>query len=509
MDIYCKGIAKRCHRLLQLSFFADRAEFEEGFPSRPYLREFRAEAAGIEEILDAGGARKSRRWYPFREAVAAIKTFTGTHYNLLHIYNVAPDYSLLEIEGDFQSSMENALDQLKGTIANSSRSLLEQAKRCGVLNGEESVLDDPLYESEPLFKFEPDRTALPMEHPGKEVVYLATKFLNLAEAESIRDVLTLRHSERYEKYIPCKVSEEVLRSAESQFHNLQSLYDTNVFGSDLESVDKKLVVLRGHVSVIYHLLEIATSLAHYYERHMEATGSLTADEFHFPIERSVLLHLLFEFVLNYSARYLYAAVQFCREMIQDYSEEGEVVVPIPVYRGFHVRPSTLIAKIVGHYGSSIEMLFDGQHYNAGSSLDLFRANEAINAYKRRQITRGINTVSHKYSDSFGYSGEISEKLKSLFLELMDKNEIILYDTQLSFEELPFDDDETLAERASRYIKHYMSLSKLDVRSDLNVVFRGDIRVLKDLRILAENGYGEDREGNNIPLPKELNYLQRT
>ena len=39
-------------------------------------------------------------------------------------------------------------------------------------------------------------------------------------------------------------------------------------------------------------------------------------------------------------------------------------------------------------------------------------------------------------------------------------------------------------------------------------FVGDKRVLADIRLLAECGYGEDKFGNNIALPEKLAYLRR-
>ena len=41
-----------------------------------------------------------------------------------------------------------------------------------------------------------------------------------------------------------------------------------------------------------------------------------------------------------------------------------------------------------------------------------------------------------------------------------------------------------------------------------VVFKGDVRALKDIRILANVNYGEDSMGKGIPLPKELFYLKQ-
>jgi len=41
-----------------------------------------------------------------------------------------------------------------------------------------------------------------------------------------------------------------------------------------------------------------------------------------------------------------------------------------------------------------------------------------------------------------------------------------------------------------------------------VAFKGDVRALKDIQILASVNYGEDSMGKGIPLPKELSYLKQ-
>ena len=48
--------------------------------------------------------------------------------------------------------------------------------------------------------------------------------------------------------------------------------------------------------------------------------------------------------------------------------------------------------------------------------------------------------------------------------------------------------------------------KINILFSIKVSFHGDIRVLEDIQILAENGYGENETGANIPLPRELSYL---
>ena len=104
--------------------------------------------------------------------------------------------------------------------------------------------------------------------------------------------------------------------------------------------------------------------------------------------------------------------------------------------------------------------------------------------------------------------ELKERLQILFMRLMNGNEIILYDSKLSFDDIEPIENESISDLACRYIKHYMSTGKIDIRSELMVGFRGDSRALIDLKVLAENGYGEDKFGNNIVLPSELSYLRR-
>lgn len=49
--------------------------------------------------------------------------------------------------------------------------------------------------------------------------------------------------------------------------------------------------------------------------------------------------------------------------------------------------------------------------------------------------------------------------------------------------------------------------KIQKENITEVVFEGDVRALKDIKILAGFNYGEDTMGKGVPLPKELNYLK--
>ena len=49
--------------------------------------------------------------------------------------------------------------------------------------------------------------------------------------------------------------------------------------------------------------------------------------------------------------------------------------------------------------------------------------------------------------------------------------------------------------------------KIQKEGITEVTFEGDVRALKDIKILSNVNYGEDTMGKGVPLPKELNYLK--
>jgi hypothetical protein len=260
--------------------------------------------------------------------------------------------------------------------------------------------------------------------------------------------------------------------------------------------------------MIFHLVETATQLAHYYIRHMSNLRRSAVTGFRCPMDEKGLLQLLFDYPIRYARLYLEAAVGFCREMIRSYSVQASVDVPIPNYRGFHVRPSTMIAKIVAHYGSRVTMTLDGQEYDASSALDLFRANEQINAAKRRHIASLLGDQRELAKPVPSDPYDQLREFQLLLVDLVNEDRIVVYDSRIDPESIGEAAEPTMAGFAARVIKYLVSVAKVDIRSDISVQFTGDSRALADLETLAKNGYGEDDMGNNIVLPEELAYLRR-
>ncbi|HEX42894.1 MAG TPA: hypothetical protein ENN81_12680 [Phycisphaerales bacterium] len=499
-------VEQRAGQLLSLVDFVSRHGMREVVLSRPLLGELHSQAMQIEELLDAYDAGNNCSWCWFRSLTAALKLFSDVTYELLHIQHSVPDYRLMPIENDFAKATDQVLGFTCDVLVHACRLMEVRSRQLGlaiVPNGHEI---GKYAEKLPGGRLPRDCRARRVETVAETVTGLATAFLNLAaDSEDIRGAGRAK-PDQYARYLEGPVTEDKLRSLELRFHNLQSLYDTKVSGTEIAAMDTDLPVLRGHISVVFHLLKTATLFAHHYERHLDRKPCEIASSREPLVNRDALLAALMSYSIRHISLYIACTEQLCQDMLKRYAEVAEVTVPVPPYRGFHVRPSTLISKLVLHYGSEVRMLMDNEVYDAGSPLELFRANEKINAAKRRRLAEAVDGLNLN-GECLG-SAEIKKILHETVMQLVQREKVILYEQPL---ELPAESVQTLGrlqEQVTVEVARLLTLGKIDVEVDLQVRFVGDRRVLDDIRLLAESGYGEDHLGNNIALPQKLVYLRR-
>lgn len=475
--------------------------------TRPFLASMLSQATQLEELLDAYGALNNARWNSFRRGVAAAKLFTRVHYVLLHLQHTTPNYQLLPVEGSLEEATRSALHFTGRVIARVARQLAEEGARLALPVEESTVCREEL----PPGLLAQD---CPLRHvlsAGETVAKLATAFLNLSASCEFLAHHTGAPATASDRPPPEPPGEAELRDLEHRFHNLQALYDTYVSNTDVEHADSALRSLRGHVSVIYHLLEIATDLAHYYERHarMVAVGpdptSPPGNDAAPLVDVEDLRSVLQQYALLYSVRFLHAGREFCQQLLRRYAELGEAILPIPRYRGFHVRPSTLVAKIVNHYGGAVTMTLEDESYDASSPLELFRANERINAVKRRRLATEIAQLVEEAGRA--PDEDFVRVIRRVILTLAERGRIVVYEQPVPAIQPPRQPVGPELTLLIDEITRLHSLGKIDIASNLTAVFRGDRRILADIQLLAENGYGEDLFGNNIALPKALAYLR--
>ncbi len=257
---------------------------------------------------------------------------------------------------------------------------------------------------------------------------IASEFL-----EIVKEFDQFEFYERYDlkkikELVPDQINEVIVRRYEMLIHNIQSSFDSYVVNTKSSSENLKLEQLRSHFSIVLHMLQVTGSLLHFYERHLYDIGfkdvyKTVSGSLSDVIDPDVLLDRAVNFGLFYAWKFLSSGKALAARILNENMETAVIDVGIPKDRGFHSRPSLLVAKIVQHYGGEVKMLVNNDIFDAASVLDIQWA-----------------------------GGKIKKE-------------------------------------------------------DVEIVqFKGDLRALKDLKILAAVNYGEDHMGKGIPLPKELSYL---
>ena len=471
--------------------------------TRPLLGRLMLQSIEMQELLDAYGAKNNRRWRKYRNLVATIKQFSSLGYELLHIQHALPSYDLLLDRDQVEAATEEALAFISFVLLRSCAELMEQAQDLELSippdNTDTGIYDETL----PMGRLPHDVETRRIENVYETITLLATEFLNLAQKSRVLANVQMPSFEQCDRYYSDTVNQESLRRLYEQFHNLQSLYDTYISDTEAEGLDHDLIILRGHISLVLHLLSVASQLSEYYELHVRVDDE-ASDRTLEVVDADEILHILIDYTIHYASDYTRSAKVLCQSMLKRYTEIDEIEVSIPVYRGFHVRPSTLVSSIVLHYGTEVKMQLDDEVIDAGVPLEIFRINEKINANKRRLLTQCI--AQWDLPSESTDQEQIRLTIQTVIMQLAQTGFVVVYQHPLELSPEAGQEDDLLLKCITNEIARLLAQAKIDIRTEMTVKFVGDRRVLEDIQLLAEFTYGEDRFGNNIPLPEKLSYL---
>lgn len=477
--------------------------------TRPLLTMLQAESSQLEELLDAYGARHSERWYHYRMHIAMLKNFSTAGYELLHLRHSVHSYDFRVDITDFSEATDSAICYVAAFLHCALKQLLDDVRVLPMPEPEPMTIYD-YSEHLPEGVLRNDRPVALRETPQELVTRLATSFLNNTEDASFLDRAAKSKGPQWRGLDFERLSEASIRDFEEKFHSLQSLYDTYVSYTTMEGNDASLRQLRGLISVVLHLLKVLTIFIHFYERHITIQGDELFCRKNCVLESSWYLELVTHYLCHYSYKFLTVARGVCQEMLRRYAVSGEVEVPVPPYFGFHVRPSTLISAIVRHYGSSVTMLMD-KEYDAAMPMNLFLANEWINQLKRQYVGEQLTKMADSTKELQGMvdSGKITrtEAVSKIIKYLATVNLIRVLVYPLKIDSLVMSSTaSSLLELAQSVIANLHAQRHININYAINARFRGDIRVLKDIQLLAKYNYGENEFGSNIALPPQLSYL---
>ncbi len=391
----------------------------------------------LEDFLDFHGAKKNKEWVFYRELAATIQYLALACYSQRHILNRLGFYSFKDDHKKiFKKEAVDTLKILQNAIKLAGSVALQEARRLNIKVPDSGydISSFPGISSIQQLEHNIDdfnvKDDLNVKDKQKEnLTRIATEFL-----EVVKEFDQFAFYEHYDlkkiyEIVPEKINEVTVRRYEMLIHNIQSSFDSYVVHTESASQNLLLEQLRSHFSIVFHILQVLGSLLHFYERHLYDTGfkdvyKNISISLSYLIDPAKLLDRAVNFCLFYACKFLSSGKDLASRVLNENMETSIIEVTIPKDRGFHSRPSFLVAKIVQHYGGEVKMLVNSDVFDASSVLDIQWAGGKIN-----------------------------------------KEEIE------------------------------------------NVQFKGDLRALNDLKILASVNYGEDHMGKGIPLPNELSYLR--
>lgn len=328
----------------------------------------------LEDFLDFHGCKNNKHWYFYRELSAAVRHLSLGGYSQNHISNRLKFYDLPDIL-EFETSGRETQEFLTLSLRKLAAVILDTARQLEISIPSDFFNPDdfPGVTTNEILDYDIDDVN--RDQQKKNIVKIASEFLSIA---SNFDQLGFYEPLDYDEIlqiVPDKVNEVEIRRFEMLVHNLQSSFDTYVIHGGFRYGNRKLKQLRGYFSCVFHLLQIIGRLLHFYERHLHEAGykniykkvQVQLSEL---VEPKKLLDRTINYGLFYVCHYLNIGKKLAREILNENIERSSIRVGIPMKRGFHLRPSLLVAKIVQEFGGQVEMLVGEDRFDASSVLDI-------------------------------------------------------------------------------------------------------------------------------------------
>jgi len=420
VQIYSHDFLKAC------VYIAGFDRNENPFTKKLYSR-MTATSHLLEDFLDLHGAKNNRDWFYYRELASLIRHISLSCYSQRHIANRIPFYDLPDI-ADFEAQGRITLDFLNDILRKAAPAIIEEARRLDIRlpEGGYDQANFPGVVSGEMLEYNIDDDS--GHDQRKHIVKISSEFLNIAKLFAPFTFYEEQTLDAIREMVPAKVNEVEIRGFEMVVHNLQSSFDSYVIQGGFRYGNRKLKQLRAHFSVVLHIMEVQGRLLHFYERHLHEVGTIhTYREVRRQLGEIVdidkLLDRTVNFCLFYACHFMSCGKRLAKEVLNENIERGTITVGIPETRGFHARPSLMVAKIVQNYGGEVEMVVNGDRFDASSVLDIQWAGGKIQKEEVRRVifegdSRALNDIeilaSVNYAeDSMGKGLPLPKDLKYL------------------------------------------------------------------------------------------------
>ncbi|MBN2467183.1 MAG: HPr family phosphocarrier protein [Deltaproteobacteria bacterium] len=338
-------------------------------------------ARELEDFLDDHGAKNNRDWYFFRELVATARTFGFVAFLVEHIET---RYLSFQDKKSYKSYFERtkSIRQYYNQLLIQIFTLIQNEAQRLNISFPPQGLSEHYYYDIPSNKILPPNLNEEEDKNEKEsIIKICSQFINITQEFDDLECDRRYPPQQLSKMIPAKVNEEKIRRFELFMHNLESVYDTYVKDTSLEAQDPGFNKLRTQISIILHLLEIARALAHFYERHEKINTLLEQ-----AVPGNSVPNCVVNWALYHTDRMMRSSKLLAEELLRHYAAMDSIQLPVPKNLGFHLRPSTLVAKVVNHYGSDAYLIVGNDKFDAKSVLSITWAGGKIAREKIDEVT---------------------------------------------------------------------------------------------------------------------------
>ena len=328
----------------------------------------------LEDFLDFHGAKNNSNWYFYRELSAAVRQLGLGGYAQQHIANRLEFYDLPDT-GEFTREGEVTLDFMKRSLIKMAPVILDEARRLNIEIPSKGYNQDffPGVITDEMLDY--DIHDEDKAQQKQNIVKIASEFLDIAKRFDEIGFYEPYEMQQILEIVPAKINEVEVRRFEMLVHNLQSAFDSYVMHGSYRFGNRKLKQFRSYFSVVFHLLNIIGRMLHFYERHLCEVGykmiyKEVRDRLAWLIPPEILLNRTINYGLYYVCQFLNAGKKMAKEILNENIERSSITAGIPIERGFHSRPSLMVAKIVQHYGGQVELCVGEDRYDASSVLDI-------------------------------------------------------------------------------------------------------------------------------------------
>lgn len=370
------------------------------------------QAHETESFLDDHDARINKSYVYFAEIVASIRGFASIAHTLRHVHTRFFKYQVQLEQKDQEQFLRDAA--ATGAFLNDCLTRL-----CRALRDEAAVLriawTDEVHQ-ENSHGGEGARKHLPhnideadIVDEAQKIAEVASKFLAAFDSFATLKVRRLAGPSQLAAFVREQLDEARARELESQVHSIQSKYDTYIKNTAIESAHPKLRSLRGHTSLILHLLEMTTDLVHFYERHEDDIRSeLAKERMAKVIDKAAVLDCVVSFCLGTCAKVFDIGKRLAQEIIPTFVEIEEVELLIPAGATLHARPLSRIVQVANHYGTPVEIEIGGQCCSAASIMKMIMlagSNPGADRVRFRGPKRPLRDLRTLFESGLGEGGE--------------------------------------------------------------------------------------------------------